>query len=134
MSDNRKKLLKELIKQLHAGLSPEEARERFKDILGDASPLEIAKVEQELVEEGMPREELRSLCDVHSALFKDSLETGVDLAPAGHPINILMEEHKAVLEFANELRSAAGELEKAEEFSAVKEEMKRLFEAYGLSK
>jgi PAS domain S-box-containing protein len=126
LSDDRKKLLKELIKQLHAGLSPEEARERFKEILGDASPLEIAKVEQELVEEGMPREELRSLCDVHLALFKDSLETGVDLAPAGHPINILMEEHKAVLEFANELRSAAGELEKAEGFNAVKEEIKHL--------
>lgn len=126
MSDDRKELLKELIKQLHAGLSPEEARERFAEILGDASPLEIAKVEQELVEEGMPREELRSLCDVHLAMFKDSLETGVDLAPAGHPINILMEEHKAVLEFANELRSTAGELKKAERFGAVEEETKHL--------
>jgi len=46
-------------------------------------------VEQELIEEGMPAEEVRRLCDVHLAVFRESLEKPKIEVPSGHPIHIL---------------------------------------------
>jgi len=70
----KKKILKELIKALHAGARPDEMKEKFKEVLKDIGPVEISKVEEELIDEGMPREELLRLYDVHLAVFKESLE------------------------------------------------------------
>jgi len=102
---SRKDVLKELIVSLHEGADPEMVKERFKEVLRDASPIEIARAEQELIQEGMPREEIHRLCEVHLAVFKESLESQKSLAPEGHPIYILMEEHKIFLKFAAELKS-----------------------------
>ncbi len=113
----RKEFVKELIKRLHAGEDPEKIKEEFKEFLGDVNPTEIARVEQELIKEGMPREEIQRLCDVHIAIFKESLEKAKTIAPQGHPVNILMEEHKKVLEFAGELKKVAGTVKEAGDFS-----------------
>ena len=40
------------------------------------------------------------------------------LAPAGHPIHILMEEHKVLLEFAGELRNTSKGIMEAEDPSS----------------
>jgi len=56
LTGNKKGMLKELIKQLHAGASPQEVKERFKQVLEGISPLEIAKIEQGLIKERVPRE------------------------------------------------------------------------------
>jgi len=127
-------MLKELIRQLHAGLSPEEAKERFKGVLSDVSPLEIAKIEQELVEEGMPREEIQRLCDVHLSVLKESLDNAEVLAPAGHPVHILMEEHKLLLGFADDLKSTARDIGESDDFGSVSEEMGHLGEIAELLK
>ncbi|MCP8303995.1 MAG: DUF438 domain-containing protein [archaeon] len=47
LNENKKELLKELIRQLHAGASPQEVKERFKRVLEGVSPMEIAKIEGE---------------------------------------------------------------------------------------
>lgn len=107
---NRKEMLKELIKSLHEGADPEQVKEQFKSLLEGVTPVEIARVEEELINEGLPREEIHRLCDVHLAIFRESLEQGAQLAPAGHPIHILMEEHKAILRLAGELADAAREV------------------------
>ena len=52
--EDKKTMLKEVIKQLHAGASPQEVKERFRQVLEGVSPGEIAKIEQELIKEGMP--------------------------------------------------------------------------------
>ena len=49
MTENKKRMLKELIRQLYAGASPQEVSERFKQVLEGISPLEIAQIEQELI-------------------------------------------------------------------------------------
>jgi len=49
-------------------------KERFRQLLEEVSPLEIAKIEQELIGEGMSREEIQRLCDVHLTVFKEQLE------------------------------------------------------------
>ena len=110
LSQDRKEMLKELIRRLHDGADPKVVKDRFQEALGGATPTEIARAEEELILEGMPREEVHRLCDVHLAVFRESLESVKPLAAAGHPIHILMEEHKLLLRFAGELRTTAQRL------------------------
>ena len=61
--DNRRKRqeqLKAIIRDLHAGADLEEIKQRFKELLGEVvSPSEISEMEQALINEGMPVEEIR---------------------------------------------------------------------------
>lgn len=102
---NKKEQLKELIKKLHTGADINEIKSKFAEIIQNAGPEEIARIEEELIKEGMPVEEIHKLCDVHIAMFKESLEKEKTIAPTGHPINILMEEHKMLLSYANEIKN-----------------------------
>lgn len=126
MAENRKEILGKLLKKLHEGADPEKIKEEFKRTLGDVPPTEIAQAEEELVKEGMPREEIQRFCDIHLAVLKESLEKKETLAPAGHPIHILMEEHKVLLNFADELKGTVGALKGAKAFKAVSDQMKQL--------
>jgi PAS domain S-box-containing protein len=110
---NKKKMLKEVIKELHGGASPTEVKEKFKKVLKDTKPEDIAKMEQELVKEGMPREELQRLCDVHLAVFGEQVQDQELHIPAGHPISILIEEHRVMLEKAERLETLVKMLEEA---------------------
>jgi len=74
ITEEKKKILKEVIKQLHAGASSQEVKERFKQVLETVNSLEIAKIEQELIKEGISREEIQRLCDVHLAVFREQLK------------------------------------------------------------
>jgi len=120
---DRKEALKSLIKKLHSGVTPAEIKEQFKEAIEGVTPTEIAQIEEELIEEGMPREEVQRLCDVHIAVFKESLEQEAPLAPPGHPIRTLMEEHKALLEFAGELKDISGQIKKETDLASASEEM-----------
>ncbi|MFQ6083565.1 MAG: DUF438 domain-containing protein [Candidatus Aminicenantia bacterium] len=124
--EDKKEVLKGLIKRLHEGANPEEIKEKFKEVIKGITPAEIAQIEEELIKEGMPREEVQRLCDVHLAVFREPLEKEKTLAPAGHPIHILMEEHKMLLKFADELRNITEEIKGAKDFDSVSEEMKQL--------
>jgi len=124
--EDKKEILKLLIKRLHEGADPEEMKEKFREVIKDITPTEIARIEQELVKEGMPREEIQRLCDVHLAVFRESLEKDKMAAPPGHPVHILMEEHKIILKFADELKNIAEEMKKAKDFSQAGEKTKQL--------
>lgn len=75
-SKHRQKILKGgIIKDLHAGgVDPEQIKSRFSDLLEQVGPSEIGELEQSLINEGLPVEEIQKLCDVHVAVFKESLE------------------------------------------------------------
>jgi len=107
MTENRKEILKGLIRKLHEGADVEEVKRKFSEVLGNATSEEIARIEDELIKEGMPQEEIHKLCDVHLAVFKESLEKEKILAPEGHPIHILMEEHRILLDFAQKFNVLA---------------------------
>jgi PAS domain S-box-containing protein len=126
MAEDRKEILKGLLRKLHEGADPEQIKEEFKRTLGDVPPTEIAAVEEELIKEGMPREEIHKFCDVHLAVLKESLDREKSLAPAGHPINILMEEHKMLLKFADEFKVIAAEMKKASDFAVASGHIGRL--------
>jgi len=110
LSDNKKAKIKEAIRQLHAGVAPELVKEKFKDVFEGTDSLEIAKIEDELVKEGMKREEMQKLCDVHLAVFKDQIEKQrPDLKPS-QPISILLEEHRIMTKMAEALLSYASKI------------------------
>ncbi len=112
ISNERKNALRKIVSRLHAGESPEALKEEFKGMLGEITPLEISQVEAELVSEGTTREELMSLCDVHMAMFKESMSKEPDV-PDWHPIHILYEEHRGMLQAAERIwkiaRDGAGQ-------------------------
>jgi len=117
--EDKKTVLKEVIKQLHAGASPQEVKEKFRHVLEGVSPLEIAKIEQELIKEGIPREEIQKLCDVHLAVFREQLEKQKLDIPLEHPISILMEEHKILLKLSEKLSTIANKVQQATDVSYV---------------
>jgi len=123
---NRKKKIKELIRLLHEGKKPEQIKEEFKGILGTISPTEIARIEEELVIEGMPREEVRRLCDIHLTVFKESLEKPRAEVKPEHPISTFMEEHKIILQFIEELKSIPRKVNAAKSFSEIRHETDEL--------
>ncbi|TYP56098.1 DUF438 domain-containing protein [Thermosediminibacter litoriperuensis] len=93
----RIKALKELIMDLHRGKSVDEVKQRFKEIIKDVSAEEVSAMEQALIQEGMPVEEVQRLCDVHAAIFKDVLEQKPEPhAIPGHPLNTFFKENRAI--------------------------------------
>jgi PAS domain S-box-containing protein len=96
----RKKVLKELIKELHEGKSVDEVKPRFEELIKGVSVQEIAEIEQTLIKEGMPVEEIQRLCDVHAAVFKGSIEEihrpqKPEETP-GHPIHTFKLENQEI--------------------------------------
>lgn len=99
----RQKVLKELIMELHDGKSPEEVRERFATLIEGVTATEISEMEQSLISEGMPVEEVQRLCDVHASVFKgsiDEIHQPQELFNiSGHPLNTFTLENVAIEDF-----------------------------------
>jgi len=125
-AQDRKLLLKSLIKRLHEGADPEQIKAECREQIGDIPPAEMARVEDELVSEGLPLQELQKFCDVHLALLKESFDREGPIAPPGHPVRILMEEHKVLILFADDLKKLAVEMKDAESFTSATEKMDQL--------
>lgn len=103
----RRETLKRLIRDLHAGRPVEEVKREFAAQLGDASAAEIAELEQALIAEGLPETEIKLLCDVHVAVFRESLDTQTrpETVP-GHPVFTFRAENLAVGRVLDGLREA----------------------------
>ena len=87
--------LKEIIEDLHKGVDIKVLKKRFLELIRDVAPTEIAHMEQRLISEGMPEEEVKRLCDVHVEVFRESLEDKVVPGlPAGHPVHTYMLENR----------------------------------------
>jgi len=103
--EDKKERIKKIIKRLHEGEDPKQLKEEFKEVTSNTSSTQIAQIEQELVNDGFPQEEIKKLCDVHLEVFKESIEKeekGLEVKlEANHPINILKEEHKAMLNISD---------------------------------
>jgi len=119
--EEKKKALREMLERLNAGEEAWELKEEFRGFLEGVTAKELSLLEQELISEGMSREMLHRLCDIHIALFREQMGTTAIEVPEGHPIGILMSEHEVLLEVAERLKKLifgirdAGGLDKARE-------------------
>lgn len=66
---SRTEQLKNYLRRLGKGESLESVRADFVSRFSDVEAYEIMEAEQELMEEGVPLNEVQQLCDIHSALF-----------------------------------------------------------------
>lgn len=121
--EDKKALIKEAIRKLHAGVPPEKVKEEFRNVLEKTDSLEIAKIEEELAKEGMKREEMRKLCDVHMSIFKEQLEKQQVKMQPNQPISILLEEHKLMLQIAEQLLFQANKVSSVTDIDYVKAEI-----------
>jgi len=93
----RKDLLKHMILQLHEGVAPDAVRPRLVRLLGQVPYDEVVQVEQELISEGLPTEEVLRLCDVHTEAMQGAIDTSkARTAPPGHPVHTFQQENKAL--------------------------------------
>jgi hypothetical protein len=107
----RKSKLKELILKLHHGESQEEVRKELLVSLSRIPYGEVVEVEQELISEGLPEQEVLDLCDAHSAV----LEGRVDLSaamniPPGHPVDVMLNENKELKQLCTRIYDVITEI------------------------
>jgi len=94
--EEKQAALKEIIKALHAGEDMAVLKRRFRQLISGVEASEIARMEQALMDEGLPAEEIKRLCDVHVEIFKEALEEqDRPDPPLGHPIHTFMKENRA---------------------------------------
>jgi len=87
--------LKKIILKLHHGAPVAEVKKDFGALIQGVSAAEVAEMEQALIENGMPVEEIQHLCEVHVEVFKSSLNREkVSSKVEGHPVQTLLEENK----------------------------------------
>ncbi|MEL7610373.1 MAG: DUF438 domain-containing protein [Bacillota bacterium] len=96
----RKNVIKDLLYKLHSGKTVDEVKQEFSDAFSGVSAAEISEAEQALISEGVSVSEVQRLCDVHSAVFKGSIQeihAPADLSQIpGHPAHTLKAENRAL--------------------------------------
>jgi hypothetical protein len=106
--NKEKEILKDLIKKLHEDPDKNlaQVKEQFAKIVKELTPVDISMIEQELVNEGISPDSIMLMCDVHLDMFKKSIvDDEIEVEP-WHPIHILMEEHKDILNTLGKFRKS----------------------------
>jgi len=106
--DKQKQVIKDIILDLHRGLSFEEAQKKLEQEVGSISSHEIAQVEQSLIDDGMTPDEIKKFCNVHALLFESSLEAdlGGEQSEA-HPVKFFKEENREIEKITTLLKDLA---------------------------
>lgn len=112
--DNRARkiaTLKEIIQHLHKGEAPEAVKSQLREMVRQTNPSEITAMEQELISGGMPVEEVKSMCDLHSQVTREVLvqPPAASIVP-GHPVDTFRRENAAIREVITKTRAILNEL------------------------
>lgn len=135
-TDSTTQQIKALLKRLNDGEPLDSVRADFLKDFKDVPATEIMKAEQELIGEGKSVNEVKELCDVHSALFHDTSKSNDDFhhgmhhdqermmigqasdskdktarlrATDGHPLQTFYRENEAIVKALDELESRVSE-------------------------
>lgn len=110
---HRVRTLKDIIKKLHAGAPPETVKDRLKELVRQTDYSEIVAMEQELMAEGMPAEEIQSMCDLHSQVTREVLvQPPPRTVPPGHPVDTFRRENEALQGVILRMREVMGKIKK----------------------
>lgn len=91
----KQELLKHMILQLHGGAAPEQVRDQVARLLGEVPYDDVVAVEQQLIAEGLPPEEILKLCDLHAAVLKGHISVAkAKPVPPGHPVDVFRQENR----------------------------------------
>lgn len=124
--------LKQILRRLHEA-EPQDidrVKEEAKKYFKDTDPKELALAEQELIQEGTQRSEMKRLCDVHLEVMKSQLgkiAAKIKL-PKSHPVSILKDEHKIIKRNLKKLSKTLEKLKKTDSFDKAKSQINTLKE------
>lgn len=115
-SETRKELLKHMILELHKGEAPELVKKRLVELLKNIPYNDVVEVEQELISEGLPEEEVLKFCDIHTMVLDGHIDqTGAKEIPEGHPVDTFKNENR---ELEKEIASLEAAFEKVKFMTA----------------
>jgi len=111
--EQKKEIMKDIIRKLHEGMGLEEAKIRFEKEIGNVTSTEIAEIEQGLMNEGVSPEEIKKFCNVHALLFQSALEKSMDKeeSPA-HPVYLMRQDNREIEKITGALKEAVQNREK----------------------
>lgn len=125
-------VLKSIIKRLHQGVAVDKLKKEFGRLIKDTSPEEIADMENALIQEGFPVEEVQRLCDVHAQVFDQALKkVGKASKMPGHPVYTFLAENKEARKILKTLKKCA---RKAAKSSASQPDFQALIDQFNLLK
>lgn len=126
VTDDNTAKIKSYLERLNNGEDLESVRADFVREFKNVSSKEILNAEQELLNDGMPKEEVQKLCDVHSALFHENnndliknnngtlsfnafdpnlnQDVALENIP-NHPLNIFTRENMAIEKLVSEIQN-----------------------------
>ncbi|HLP05746.1 MAG TPA: DUF438 domain-containing protein [Paludibacter sp.] len=113
-SQVRKAKLKELILKLHGGETQGSVHDELLLSLSKIPYGEVVEVEQELISEGLPEEEVLNLCDAHSAVLEGRIDLSA-LKPVaeGHPVDVFRKENGEIRKVCNSILALISDMELA---------------------
>jgi len=90
--------------ETHKGEAPEEVRVRLIELLKSIPYNEVVHVEQELINEGLPEQEVLKFCDIHTQVLEGHIDqSGAREIPVGHPVDTFKRENKELLKIVSTL-------------------------------
>lgn len=104
-TEEQKKSLRNILLRIHRGEDPQALRGALVGLLQHIPYDAVVEVEQQLLAEGMPVEEIQNFCDVHSQVLNGHIEAPSPELEVGHPAQVLMKENDAILALIAKLRS-----------------------------
>lgn len=109
----RKKLIKSYLSRLSSGEELDSVRKDFKENFEGVSSAEIMDAEEELLASGMDKNEVRKLCDVHSALFHGETESEKNPSSyeEGSFIDYFAKENEKIKEILKEAKESIKNVE-----------------------
>lgn len=97
--------LKKLILDLHKGESVESTKEKLKEKMASVPYGDVVQAEEELIAEGLERDEVLKFCDLHSEALKGSLDTSHSKKiPEGHPVDIFIKENREIEKVVDKIK------------------------------
>ncbi|NOX64390.1 MAG: DUF438 domain-containing protein [Chlorobi bacterium] len=132
INNSRKRVdeLKSLILGLHEGKTAEETREKLVEMMGSVPYSEVVQAEEELIDEGLDREEVLKLCDLHTDALDGAIDTSMakDI-PEGHPLYVLTKENEALHKHIDKIKHLQYSIENGEK---EKSDPKLIFQIHSL--
>ncbi len=92
----KKTTVKNILRELHAGLDPAAAAERLLTEAGYLTSAEIAGIEEELLGEGIRPEEIQRFCNVHALIFEKVKRPGGSVSADTEAIGLFKAENDRI--------------------------------------
>jgi DUF438 domain-containing protein len=128
VDQKKRDVVKDIIRGLHKGLGAEKARDRILREVGQLSSSEIAEIEQSLINEGVPVEEIKRFCNVHALLFEAAMSAQPAEGTGANPLRTLREENREIERIISALKKSMEDEKPGDALAGIGASLRRLRE------